>query len=127
MKSTRVLLPFLLLALPACGGGLTGTYVNASDPEDRLELQGGTGCVAALRGQNLDVWHPPAARGGGLVAELGAAQRAMRQVEMVEVQVTPAGDGMLRLSADGRGSRVLRVDPRSDAILTGGLRKYFRQ
>lgn len=126
----RRLLPFLLpLTTLACGSGLSGTYVNLQDAEDRIELDGGSGRAAALVGQGIDVWdaRPPRA-GSDAAAQLQQVGRAMRQVEMVDVQVTPIDGGKtLKLTAEGRGTRLLRIDPQSDGILTGGTRKYFRR
>jgi hypothetical protein len=127
-RSSLLLLLLWPLLLASCGGGTSGVYVNLGDAEDRVELEGSTGRVAALRGQALDVWLPPAAKGRGVVGELQAAQRAMREVEMVDVQVEALDSGRtIRLVAPGRGSRLLQFDPQSDEILTGGQRKYFRR
>lgn len=128
MKVVRSLCLISLPFLAACGGGLCGEFVNPDDPEDRVELAGCEARVAALRGKPLSAWHTPISQSSGRGKSLQQPEASLRDVEMVDVHVTTANEGRtLRLFADGRGSRVLRVDRDDDGLLTGDRRRYVRR
>ena len=120
---TSVLLLIISL-LTGCGDGLSGTYINLSDPQDRIEFtSGSTAKITAIQGQSLEVWE----YGGSALTPLGKqfqdARRAMTNFETVEVEYEWDDKGTIRFKAPGRGSRTVKVDKDRMKINDFGNRK----
>lgn len=114
--------------LSGCGDGMSGTYINQSDPQDRIEfVSGSTAKITAIKGQNLDVWD----YGGRAMTPTGKqfqdARRAMTNFETVEVEYETDDDGTIHFTAPGRGSRTVKVENDGMQLTSFGNRRYLKK
>jgi hypothetical protein len=119
-----------VLCLGGCGDeredAVVGYYANIGDSRDVIEIMsGGKAKLTALAGQRLDVWER-----GRAQTELGLAmqnaRRAMERLELVDATYEFMSERSIRFSAPGRGTRLMTIDPQSEALEDLG-RVYFKR